>query len=300
MRLRSKVAALAAVAVVASAGTVAFASSNWGSSTVATPRGYFDFCQDKQRDIGGITAADLTGANNGGNAFGITAAIYENTSPGAADQSSGTSSGFLAFVNSKSGITTTSPTAPARKIIVSQYVEYRDSAKNSPTQIRCKLRERDSLNASGFQRNVDGGPVSSIPWGFGNGTASAPAGTCSAVNQESVNNAWSTLTEAEKDAAPFRPETRAGNGPNIDVVPDLLTPDGPSWTLPWEGLQADSGTLKVRAKASVVPIGAVGISSDKFRGSHYCTFVAPEYLVDVFKGVVTPPAPPANPGPFTP
>jgi hypothetical protein len=300
MNIRGKALIAAAVAIAVGAGATAYASSNWGPATVATPRGYFDFCQDKQLDIAGITQADIDGDNNGGNSFGVTAAIYENTDPGTPAQNSLDSAGFFEFVRSKSGVTTTADGAEPNQLIVTQYVEFRDAQRQSPTQIRCKMREFASLNTAGFQKNDDAGPASSVPWGFGAGTASGPAGTCAAVNAESVNNAWATLTEQEKDDAPFRPEPRDGDPANIEVQPDVLTPDGPSWTLPWDGLQADGGQLLVRGKASVVAVGAAGVSSDKFRGSHYCTFVAPEYLVDVFRGVVTPPAPPASPGAYTP
>jgi hypothetical protein len=294
VRRRALLAAASAVTAAAvAAGGVALASSNWGPGTVATPRGYFDFCQDKQRDIGGITADDLAGVNNGGNAYEITGVIYENTAPGTPDQISYDNPAFFDFVRVKSGITTDYPTAPANRVLVAQFVEYSDTAKERPTQIRCKLREPASLNAPGFQKELDSGPASTVPWGFGAGTATGTPKDCAGVNQETVTNAWAQLTETEKDDAPYRPEPRDGDPVNIDVVPDTTTPTGPDWTTDWQGLQDDAGTLLVRAKSSIVLIGAAGVSSDKFRGSYYCTFVAPEYLVDVFKGIVTPP--PASP-----
>ena len=97
---------------------VAVASSTWTAATVGAPKGYFDFCQDKQRDIAGLTDADLAGENNGGNDYGITAAIYPNDDPGAtlAEQNSYDSPGFLNFVNSKSGITVDAATGPERQL----------------------------------------------------------------------------------------------------------------------------------------------------------------------------------------
>jgi hypothetical protein len=279
---------------------VAAAAASWDAGTVATPRGYFDFCQDKQRTIANITAADLAGENNGGNDYAITATIYPNTAPGTPDQNSYSESGFLSFVNSKSGITVEAPTAPERRVLLAQYVEYRDGAAQQPTQIRCKMRTAVSLNTPGFQSNLDGGPASTVPWGFGAGTASGPEGTCAAVNQESVTNAWSRLSEQEKDDAPFRPEPRDGDPVNLTVEPDVNTPSGPDWTLPWDGLQVADGELLVRGKGLIVSTTDPGVTSDKFRGSHYCTFVAPEYLLDVFLGNATPPAPPVAPGPWSP
>lgn len=298
--MRKIVAIAAASAIVASGlvAGVAAASSSWTASTVAKPKGYFDFCQDKQLDTAGITAADLSGANNVNHPFGITAQIYPNGAPGTplSTQNNYATPTFIAFVNSKSGVTITSAKTLNRQVLVAQYVEFRDTAAKQPTQIRCKLRTADSLNRAGFQKenDADSSPTA-VPWGFGAGTATGPEGTCQTVNQESVTNAWSTLSESEKDAANYRPETRGSNPANVTVEPDYTRPGmtGPDWTKPWDGLVDDAGTLKVRAKGLVVSTTDSGVTSDRLRGAHYCTFVAPEYLVSVFKNQVVPPAPAA-------
>jgi len=273
MRRRSGIAAILAASLVATGVGVAVASGSWTEATIATPRGFFEFCKDKQLDIAGINPATL--ATNG---IAITNTVYDNVA-GQPNNDQALNKGWDAFVLGKSGIFSSGIT---KQILVSQYVEYLDSAKTQPSQIRCKMRTGESLNRNDFQR-LDDGTVTTTPWGFGPGTAAGPEATCAVINAQTDTNVDTLIGAGARVFAPG----------DVVVDPDVIAAIGPAWTTPFDALQVVTadGKLHVRAKALVSPSTTPG-NLDRFGGAHYCTSVAPEYLRDVITGAASAPVVP--------
>lgn len=273
MKRRTGIATLLAASLVATGVGVAVASGSWTETTIATPRGFFEFCRDKQLDIAGINPATLATAG-----IAITNTIYDNV-PGQPNTDQALNKGWDGFVLGKSGVLSVSA---SKQILVTQYVEYSDTAKTKPVQIRCKMRTGESLNRSDFQ-HLDDNTVTTTPWGFGPGTAAGPEATCAVINQQTVTNVDTLIGAGSRVFLPSQ----------VVVDPDVLAAIGPAWTTPFDALQVvtSDGKLHVRAKALVAASTIPG-NLDRFGGAHYCTSVAPEYLRDVITGSVSAPVVP--------
>ncbi len=273
MKRRTGIAVLLAASLVATGVGVAAASGSWTETTIATPRGYFEFCKDKQLDIAGINPATLATAG-----IAITNTIYDNV-VGQPNNDQALNKGFDAFVLGKSGVLNF---GLSKRILVTQYVEYRDSAKTAPKQIRCKMRTGESLNRSDAQR-LDNSVPTTTPWGFGPGTVAGPEATCDVINTESVTNVNALI-----GAGP-----RAFAASDVVVDPEVVALIGPDWTSPFEALLVmPDGKLHVRSKTLNVSSTDPSAIGDRFKGAHYCTSVAPEYLKDAIEGIASAPVGP--------
>jgi hypothetical protein len=316
MRHRGWVAAGVTAALLVGGAGAAYAYLAPGSVELSSPRGFFTFCADRQLDVAGITAADENGANNGGHAFRVENFIY----PSGPDTSGEPVAGSDAFVLGKSGIQyDVGGSAPVRTILTTQrteYGEYGSPAQQRPVQVRCKMRTAESLNKPESEKqNFDGaGGPSTVPWGFGPGTATGPVKVCRQVQSEIATTVWDALTDQQKDAAPFRLTDRGTGSANVDIAPEVETPfgspitsetnvfpTGSSWTAGFAGQQSTrgsgfdsvrtkSGRLEIRSATLDSPTTVANPIGDRVSGAYYCTFSAPEYLRAVFLGEVTPPA----------
>lgn len=322
---RRRVAVVATVLVALAAGTgVARAYYAPGAKDIASPEGYFTYCADRQRDVAGITPADLAGTSNGGHGYTIENFIHLDAHP-AGEPIAGSS----AFVLGKSGIGYAGLGAGPpyasydRRILTTQLVEY--AADGTPVQVRCKMRTRESLNRPESQKQrFDGGAPSSVPWGFGAGSATGTVKTCRDVQTAIATEVWNTrLTQPERDAAVYRWAASASGAANVSVAPEILpTGIGPSdafgtigpdtnvfiagsqWTAGYDngvpGNQPGDGFDSVRVKAGALEIRSAVLNAvstdplnpigDRIAGAYYCTFSTPEYLKAVFLGTVSPPA----------
>jgi hypothetical protein len=231
------------------------------------------------------------------------------------------------FVLSKSGIGYQALDAGAydRRILTAQLVEYGtdDTGHAVPVEVRCKMRSRESLNRPESEKQrFDGGATSPTPWGFGPGTATGTPKTCLQVQSDDAAAVWNSLTQAQKDAAPFRLQASAAGPANVDIASEILpegisasnafgavTPEtnsfisGTQWVTgykgPGNGYQPGDGFDTVRVKAGRLEIRSATLEAlsstpnpigDRLTGAYYCSFSTPEYLRDVFTGVATPPA----------
>lgn len=321
---RRRVAVVAAVLVAVAAGSgVARAYYAPGAQDLSDPQGYFSYCADRQRDVAGITTADLAGTSNGGHAYTIENYIHLDQHPAGQPVS-----GSSAFVLGKSGIGYAGLGAGPpyasydRRILTTQLVEY--APDGTPVQVRCKMRTRESLNRPESEKQrFDGGATSSIPWGFGTGTATGTVKICRDVQTDIATTVWNSLTPAQKDTAAYRWAASAGGPANVTVAPEILptgigpgnpfgsiTPDtnvfiaGSQWTAGYDngvaGYQPGDGFDSVRTKAGALEIRSAVLNAlsddplnpigDRIAGAYYCTFSTPEYLKAVFLGTVTPPA----------
>ena len=303
------VAVAAAVTVSAAGGALAYV--NAGSAVLTDVPTLMTYCADRQREVAGITALDEAGTTNGGHAYSVVNHVYENTAtlPGAQNLPEGST-----FVQSKSGIQydVSNPALPVRRILTGQYVEYADAGRTQPMQVRCKMRSLESLNRPETDKQkLDNGTVTSVPWGFGAGTASGvgAAGSplyanganpaldqmkpCGTTNAETLAAVWAGLSEAEKDAAVFRPEARGASPANIVVDPDTIKIAGAQWTAAWNPAQTTTdGTLHIQAASLYSESTNTSGAPDRFLGSFYCTYAVADYLRAVMLGTVVPPAAP--------
>jgi hypothetical protein len=320
---RRRIAAVAVAGIVLATGTgAAYAYFTPAQKPIADPANYFSYCADRQRDVAGITSADLAGTSNGGHDYTI-----ENFVHLAAHPAGQPVPGSSQFVLGKSGIAYAPLTGGDydRRILTTQLVEY--AGDGTAVQVRCKMRTTESLNRPEAAKQRFGGPTStdfsSVPWGFGPGTATGTPKACRVVQTDIATEVWNSLTVAEKDAAVYRWESSAAGPANVTVAPEILpenitvvdpfgevTPEtnvfiaGSQWTAGYDngipGYQPGDGFDSVRTKAggleirsallnalSTDPLNPIG---DRIAGAYYCTFSTPEYLKAVFLGTVTPPA----------
>jgi hypothetical protein len=259
---RRRVAVVAAVLVAVAAGTgVARAYYAPGTVDVGGAQGYFTFCADRQKDIAGLADADLSAKG-----VGIDNYVYEQPGPIAA-------LGTIPFVFSKSGI---QYDLPAKRILTTQLIEYGDPGSQTPVQVRCKLRTRESLvRPITDLQNVDA--VTNVPWGFG--LAAGPGKSCRTVQEELVQSVWARIVADGKQAE----AVYAYGTPSVVLAPDNIVGEGPSWTISKKVLSVSSGVLTIDDLTLVSPSSPL-VGPERFSGAHYCTFVAPDYLYDVMLG----------------
>lgn len=140
---------------------------------------------------------------------------------------------------------------------------YTTSAAGLPKQVRCKGKSADHLTKE-----------------YGAGIAGAE-GNCAEVNRVTLRQVGRSLSHEERKALVYRPR---------DVVLDADTKavSGPDWLaeFPVAGKDA-AGALHLPSKALYVPLDTPGIP-EAFKGQHYCTLIAPEYLKQVLLGKVAP------------
>jgi hypothetical protein len=257
---RRRVAVVAGVLVAVAAGTgVARAYYAPGTVDVGGAQGYFTFCADRQKDIAGLDDTDLSAKG-----VGIDNYVYEQPGPI-------TALGTIPFVYSKSGI---QYDPPAKRILTTQLIEYGDAGAQTPVQVRCKLRTRESLvRPITDLQNVDA--ITNVPWGFG--LTAGPGKSCRVVQEELVDNVWQRILDEGKDAEAVYPRA------SVVLGPDNIVGEGPSWTIEKKVLSVDGGVLTIEDLTLVSPSTPL-VGPERFSGAHYCTFVAPDYLYDVMLG----------------
>jgi hypothetical protein len=162
---------------------------------------------------------------------------------------------FDAFVKSKAVIE--GPTL--------QQFEWRDDAGRL-VAISCKLKSADHLVAT-----------------YGSGSA-GPDGAC-----QDMNRAVHALVSRQVAAPAY---ARVVFDPK-EVVVNEAQPGmtGPDWLAPFTLTSVDAdGALRIHTKGFVVDFldPALADAPARFRGIHYCHFIAPEHLQDLLAGKATP------------
>lgn len=161
---------------------------------------------------------------------------------------------FNAFVKSKAILN--GPNGPQ----IQQYNWYDESG--AVTGISCKLKNESHLNLE-----------------YGEGTA-GPAGVCQDLNREVFRLVSSWLTEPAYTQVSFdADETHLEDGQLIATGPDWLRPFRLAYV-------SDDGALHVASRGYVQDFTDPRYQQapERFRGVHYCHFVAPEYLAAVLRG----------------
>ncbi len=131
--------------------------------------------------------------------------------------------------------------------------------------ISCKLKNADHLNLQ-----------------FGEGTA-GPDGLCQDMNQEVFRLLARKVTKPAFKSVTFDTQETVSNAQQPGMtVPDSLAP----FTLTY----AQDGVLHIATKGFVVNFNdpQYAKAPERFRGVHYCHFIAPEHLQELMDGAAAP------------
>lgn len=132
--------------------------------------------------------------------------------------------------------------------------------------VSCKLKSADHLNLK-----------------FGDGTA-GPDGLC-----QDMNRAVFMLVAQTIDQPPYYTVTFDLNETVINEEEPGMT--GPDWLAPYEATSlGPDGALMIRSKGFIVNFTDPQFSDapQRFRGVHYCHFIAPEHLATLLQGKAEP------------
>lgn len=132
--------------------------------------------------------------------------------------------------------------------------------------ISCKLKSADHLNLE-----------------FGEGTA-GPDGNCQEMNQAVFMLIAPTVGNPVYRRVTFDPNEAVVNEENPGMT-------GPDWLAPYTATSVDeTGTLTIRTKGFIVDFTDPEYEKApaRFRGVHYCHFIAPEHMYSLLTGTAEP------------
>lgn len=161
---------------------------------------------------------------------------------------------FDAFVKSK---------AVVRPLRAQQYVEYEDAAKTRPMLIACKTKSADHLNAE-----------------YGPGTALGDDYTCRSINRSIVLGAWSAMTASQQASAAWPPSRIMLDGDDVGYLGSTFVKPYAFLYLGADGLPH----LQARAQYASWTDWRWKLMPERFRGTHYCRLIAPEYAARLIRG----------------
>lgn len=163
---------------------------------------------------------------------------------------------FDAFVKAKAGV---------RPLLAQQHVEYADPVRTQPMLIACKTKSADHLNAV-----------------YGPGTALGDDYSCRSINRSIVLGAWSAMTATQRAAAAWPPSRIMLDGDEVGFL-------GSTFVKPYVFLyRGADGLPHLRARAQYASWldWRWKLMPERFRGTHYCRLIAPEYARRLIQGEV--------------
>jgi hypothetical protein len=155
--------------------------------------------------------------------------------------------GYDAFVQSK---------PQAQPLQTQQYLWYGDQARTRLQMISCKLKTADHVRAV-----------------YGDGQAGTE-GSCDAVNRLTVERVYARLARTAKSRVRLPRE-------RIVLDADQVRPTGEEWLKPFAMVRLESdGTLHVVSQALRTDWTDPRFAGrpERFRGTHYCHLIAPDYV----------------------
>lgn len=139
-------------------------------------------------------------------------------------------------------------------------------AQGDVVGVSCKLKSADHLNLV-----------------YGDGTA-GPDGLCQDMNRRVYRALGEAVGEVRYAEVIFDENETVRN----EAQPGMT---GPDWLMPYQATTVDDdGHLHVRAKGFQVDFSDPRFAQapERFRGVHYCHFVAPDHLAALIKGIAAP------------
>ena len=165
-------------------------------------------------------------------------------------------------------------------MVTTQRIEYADTARTTPVQIRCKMRTHESLiRPETEKQRFDDGAPSTVPWGFGPQAATGTTKICRVVQDELVAAVWNSLTPAQQAAAPYKYGTSS-----LVFGPESLSDDRNAVDPRREDRHGRRRNPDHRRSLAQRPGRCQNPIGDRILGAYYCTFVAPEYIRSIFLG----------------
>ncbi len=169
---------------------------------------------------------------------------------------------FQSFVKSKPSV---------KPLETQQYVEYADASRTQPRRISCKLKTADHINAV-----------------YGNGAAATQENdnACREMNRTTILAVFRSLDPGTRSRLAVPPHRFMLDGDENRIM-------GSGWIEPYAFAYAGAdGTVHLHAKALLVKWDdwRWQLAPDKFRGTHYCHLIAPEYARALMTGEVSAPA----------
>mgnify|MGYP000911671777 CR=1 FL=1 len=169
---------------------------------------------------------------------------------------------FQSFVKSKPSVKPLEP---------QQYVEYADASRTQPRRISCKLKTADHINAV-----------------YGNGAAATQENenACREINRTTILAVFRALDPGTRSRLVVPPHRFMLDGDENRIM-------GSGWIEPYPFAYAGAdGAVHLHAKALLVRWDdwRWQLAPDKFRGTHYCHLIAPEYARSLMTGEVSAPA----------
>jgi len=144
-----------------------------------------------------------------------------------------------------------------------QFVWYADAQRLKPKRISCKLKTADHIIAQ-----------------YGADAAGAES-TCQAANLAIVDRVYAALTAEERARLRF---------PRASVIVDAddMAETGPDWLEPrfYVSLEADKIHVKPRAFRADWNDPKLAKAPPRFKGTHYCHLIAPQYVKRIVLGEV--------------
>jgi hypothetical protein len=146
-----------------------------------------------------------------------------------------------------------------------QYVEYADPAHTQPMQVACKTKSADHLDEV-----------------YGPGSALDDDYSCRSINRSILLDAWGAMSAAERAAARWPPSRIMLDGDDVGFMgAQFIKP----YTFLYEG---SDGLPHLQAKAQFASWTdwRWKFMPDRFKGTHYCRLIAPEYAARLIRGDV--------------
>jgi len=175
---------------------------------------------------------------------------------------------YASFVESKPGI------APLE---TQQFTEPPTTRGGVPARVSCKFKTSDHIRAV---------------HGSGAATVTDDRNACRELNRETILSVWARLPATQRARLAVPP-----NRFMLHADENRIT--GSSWTEPYNHVWSVGQQVHVRAKALLVlwDDWRWKLAPDRFRGTHYCHLITPEYARALMLGELrAPPLAPARPG----
>jgi hypothetical protein len=169
---------------------------------------------------------------------------------------------FESFVQSKPSVQPLEP---------QQFVEYADADRTQPRRISCKLKTADHINAV---------------YGSGAAATDESENACREINRATVLAVFRGLDAGARARVAVPPHRFMLDGDENRIM-------GSGWVEPYPFVYAGAeGTVHLHAKSLLVFWGdwRWKLAPDRFRGTHYCHLIAPEYARALMTGELSAPA----------
>ncbi len=148
-----------------------------------------------------------------------------------------------------------------------QFAQYEDETRTRPMRISCKTKTADHINAV-----------------YGPGSAAGDLVSCKEINRSTIMGQWTRMALGERQRAKWPPWRVMLDGDDIQVM-------GSGYLKPYRFVYlGDDGLPHVLAKGLLAEWDdwRWKLAPERFRGTHYCHLLAPEFARRLMLGEIDP------------